>query len=120
MTTTNAFGTVPADLLRRIEELPAEQRARLREELWEQGLSTGLPGVDGQGEAPASFTQRRMAFLHELDPSGSVYNSSVGFRLVGGLSEVALAAALNDLLHRHAALRTVLPTVEGTTVQRVL
>src|SRR6188508_1863927 len=118
MTTTKAFGTVPDDLLRRIEDLPADQRARLREELWEQGLATGLPGVDDAGEAPASFTQRRMAFLHELDPSGSAYNSPVAFRLVGHLSEVALEAALNDLLRRHDALRTVLPTVEGTTVQR--
>lgn len=120
MSTTNTAGTISDEVLRRINSLPAEQRARLRERVWEQGLSTGLPSLDRAGEAPASFTQRRMAFLHELDPHGAAYNSPVAHRLSGMLDDGALEGVLNQLLQRHGALRTVLPTREGTTVQQVL
>ncbi|MFF3767585.1 amino acid adenylation domain-containing protein [Streptomyces sp. NPDC001922] len=106
--------------LRRIDALPADRRALVRQRLWERGRPTGLPALDDTGEAPASFTQRRMAFLHELDPDGPAYNSPAACRLTGDLDHRALEDALNDLLQRQAALRTVLPNREGRTVQRVL
>ncbi|MFE9426975.1 amino acid adenylation domain-containing protein [Kitasatospora sp. NPDC006697] len=108
------------ELFRRIDRLPAAQRASLRERFWARGAATGLPALDGQGRAPASFTQRRMAFLHQLDPDASAYNSPAAWRLTGELDRAALEGALNDLLLRHPALRSVLPTVAGATVQHVL
>ncbi|MGW0532461.1 amino acid adenylation domain-containing protein [Streptomyces sp. NPDC003032] len=118
--TTKTADAIDADLRARIERLPAGQRALLRQRLWEKGAPTGLPAWDDDGEAPASFTQRRMAFLSGLDPDSPAYHSPVVHRLTGPLDDTALEAALNDLLRHHAVLRTVLPVREGRTVQRVL
>ncbi|MBL1108828.1 amino acid adenylation domain-containing protein [Streptomyces sp. 5-8] len=118
--TTKRAGVVDDDLRERIARLPAEQRALLRQRMWEKGAATGLPGTDDAGEAPASFTQRRMALLAGLDPDSPAYNSPVVHRLTGPLDVRALEGALDDLLARHAVLRTVLPVREGRTVQRVL
>ncbi|MET8014779.1 amino acid adenylation domain-containing protein [Streptomyces sp. NPDC005271] len=118
--TTKTADAIDADLRGRIERLPAGQRALLRQRLWEKGAPTGLPALDDDGEAPASFTQRRMAFLSGLDPDSPAYHSPVVHRLTGPLDDTALEAALNDLLRRHAVLRTVLPVRDGRTVQRVL
>ena len=118
--TTKTSDAIDADLRGRIERLPAEQRALLRQRLWEKGAPTGLPALDDDGEAPASFTQRRMAFLSGLDPDSPAYHSPVVHRLTGPLDDTALEAALNDLLRHHAVLRTVLPVRDGRTVQRVL
>ncbi|WP_162889989.1 non-ribosomal peptide synthetase [Streptomyces olivoreticuli] len=118
--TTKTADGIDADLWGRIERLPAGRRALLRQRLWEKGVPTGLPALDDDGEAPASFTQRRMAFLSGLDPDSPAYHSPVVHRLTGPLDDTALEAALNDLLRHHAVLRTVLPAREGRTVQRVL
>ncbi|WP_055698438.1 non-ribosomal peptide synthetase [Streptomyces silaceus] len=118
--TTKTADAVDADLRDRIGRLPAEQRALLRQRMWEKGAATGLPPLDGDGEAPASFTQRRMAFLCGLDPDSPAYHSPVVHRLRGPLDDTALEAALNDLVRHHAVLRTVLPVREDRTVQRVL
>ncbi|QEV21850.1 non-ribosomal peptide synthetase [Streptomyces alboniger] len=118
--TTETADAIDADLRGRIERLPAGQRALLRQRLWERGAPTGLPALDDDGEAPASFTQRRMAFLSGLDPDSPAYHSPVVHRLTGPLDDTALEAALNDLLRHHAVLRTVLPVRDGRTVQRVL
>ncbi|WP_309030194.1 non-ribosomal peptide synthetase [Streptomyces alfalfae] len=118
--TTRTADAIEADLRGRIERLPAGQRALLRQRLWQKGAPTGLPALDEDGQAPASFTQRRMAFLSGLDPDSPAYHSPVVHRLTGPLDDTALEAALNDLLCHHAALRTVLPVRDGRTVQRVL
>lgn len=118
--TTKTADATEAELRARIERLPAGQRALLRQRLWEKGVPTGLPALDDDGEAPASFTQRRMAFLSGLDPDSPAYHSPVVHRLTGPLDDTALEAALNDLLRHHAVLRTVLPVRDGRTVQRVL
>lgn len=118
--TTKRADAVDDDLRERIARLPAGQRALLRQRMWEKGAATGLPGTDDAGEAPASFTQRRMVLLAGLDPGSPAYNSPVVHRLTGPLDAAALEGALNDLLERHAVLRTVLPVREGRAVQRVL
>ncbi|WP_052808562.1 non-ribosomal peptide synthetase [Streptomyces cyaneogriseus] len=118
--TTKTAKAIDADLRDRIERLPAAERALLRQRMWEKGAATGLPALDANGEAPASFTQRRMAFLSGLDPDSPAYHSPVVHRLTGPLDDTALEDALNDLLRHHAVLRTVLPVREDRTVQRVL
>lgn len=120
MNATTQADAIDDDLLHRIGQLPADRRALLRQRMWERGVPTGLPALDDDGEAPASFTQRRMAFLAGLDPDNPAYNSPVVHRIAGRLDDKALEHALNDLLVRHAVLRTVLPVREGRTVQRVL
>ncbi|MFH8984013.1 non-ribosomal peptide synthetase [Streptomyces varsoviensis] len=56
---------------------------------------------------PASFAQRRLWFLDQLDSGNSAYNLVAALRLRGALDLAALRWALNRVVDRHEALRTV-------------
>ncbi|MFE9674083.1 amino acid adenylation domain-containing protein [Streptomyces sp. NPDC006259] len=68
----------------------------------------------------ASFAQRRMWFLQQMDGPGCAYNIPSVLRIDGPLDAAALSAALGDVVARHESLRTVLPYVDGRLLQRVL
>ncbi len=63
------------------------------------------------GERPArfplSFSQERLWFLDQLEPTSAAYNLPTVLRFRGALSAPALAAAAAGLLRRHEVLRTV-------------
>ncbi len=69
---------------------------------------------------PLSFAQQRLWFLHQWYQRSAVYNIPTAFRLVGPLDVAALTRALQHVVDRHEALRTVLPLVGGRPIQRVL
>jgi hypothetical protein len=58
---------------------------------------------------PMSFAQRRLCFLHGLDPTGFAHSSARCFRVTGPLDTTALRAAVDVLVARHEPLRTVFP-----------
>ncbi|WNG59923.1 hypothetical protein F0U59_38305 [Archangium gephyra] len=58
---------------------------------------------------PMSFAQQRLCFLHWLDPSGFAQSSARCFRVTGPLDTAAVRAAVDMLVARHEALRTVFP-----------
>ncbi|HEX7243673.1 MAG TPA: condensation domain-containing protein, partial [Longimicrobiaceae bacterium] len=68
---------------------------------------------------PASFAQRRLWFIQQLEPEGFAYNMPHVLRLHGRLDPRAMAGALDDLAARHETLRTVFATVDGEPVQVV-
>src|SRR4051794_34168050 len=72
-----------------------------------------------EGDAPLSEGQRGLWFVHRLAPEGGAYNIAVAAR-VRGLDPAALRRALDALVQRHEALRTVSPLVGDEPVQRVL
>jgi len=89
----------------------------------EEGVSveapTRIPAL-GLDEAPASFQQRRLWFVHELDPeSAGAYNINNASRLIGRLDRAALEAAVNAVVIRHATLRTGFENRDGEPRQVV-
>ncbi|GLH76255.1 hypothetical protein SSBR45G_11630 [Bradyrhizobium sp. SSBR45G] len=89
----------------------AEQRALLAELLSRR--------TDQPHSYPLSFAQQRLWFLDRLNPGSPAYNIPGAFDLAGPLDVVALTDALNDLLARHAPLRTVFAEIDGRPVQTV-
>ncbi|HEU0015952.1 MAG TPA: amino acid adenylation domain-containing protein, partial [Longimicrobium sp.] len=91
-----------------------------------RGLETAaraeLPAIqpaDRRGRVPLSFAQQRLWFLEQLGDLGSAYHLSTGVRLRGGLDRAALARALDTIVARHEALRTVFAQVDGVPEQRI-
>ena len=69
---------------------------------------------------PLSFAQQRMWFLAQMDDVRHAYQSSLGWRLVGELDAATLRRALDRIVVRHEALRSVFGVRDGEPVQRVL
>lgn len=91
--------------------------------LEEEGIKseTDLSLIKKQGltEAPASFQQQRLWFLHELEPTSSAYNICTLLRLDGLLQVQALQEAFKQLQQRHETLRTTFADVDGAPWQRI-
>ncbi|MFF7651508.1 non-ribosomal peptide synthase/polyketide synthase [Streptomyces sp. NPDC007983] len=105
----------------RASALPEEMREALRRRLaGKAGRSgTGIPRADRTRPLPLSFAQARLWFLHTLQPDEAGYNSAVALRLTGALDTAALSRALDALVERHEALRTVFEDGDGQPSQVV-
>jgi amino acid adenylation domain-containing protein len=70
-------------------------------------------------KAPASFQQRRLWFLYELEPTSSAYNICSVFSLQGLLNVPALQQAFQQLQQRHESLRTTFIDIDGEPWQKI-
>ncbi|MDH3601818.1 MAG: amino acid adenylation domain-containing protein, partial [Candidatus Tectomicrobia bacterium] len=70
-------------------------------------------------ESPASFQQRRLWFLHQLDQSSAAYNIATALRLEGALNLQAFRAAFQTIVSRHDVLRTRFRDVQGEPWQQI-
>src|SRR5262249_43317133 len=68
---------------------------------------------------PASFAQRRLWFLHQIDPSSSAYNIIAPLSIAAPLNAEALQLSLKEIVRRHETLRTTFRSVDGEPVQVV-
>ncbi|ASA55472.1 non-ribosomal peptide synthetase [Vibrio gazogenes] len=91
--------------------------------LLEDAQGSTLPAITPlpEGQAiPLSLAQKRLWFLSQMDPdSVSAYVISGGLRLEGQLNIDALQRALNQIVSRHAPLRTHFVDLDGVPVQVV-
>jgi amino acid adenylation domain-containing protein len=94
----------------------------LAERLRRAGRTDAAPPIEpaGDGPLPLSFAQQRLWFLEQFTPGGAAYNVPLAIRLRGPLDGRALAAALNEIVRRHAALRTRFRTEGGAPVQEIV
>ncbi|NES96346.1 MAG: amino acid adenylation domain-containing protein [Desertifilum sp. SIO1I2] len=69
--------------------------------------------------SPLSFAQQRLWFLDQLSPGNPFYNISAAIRLRGNLNIGALERSFQEIIRRHAALRTRFTLLEGQPVQVV-
>ncbi|OFA07178.1 non-ribosomal peptide synthetase [Duganella sp. HH101] len=130
MTQDQASGGAAAPLDARLARLTPQQRELLRQRLSGaspaaataagivEAVSQQAPVADGVpfAQAPA---QQRIWFFERLQPGSGAYNLYQHYRLRGALNEPALAAALEAIVARHAALRTSLGEENGKPVQTV-
>ena len=76
--------------------------------------------VDRSGPLPLSFAQQRLWFVEQMGNVGTAYHVSTRMRLKGSLHREALVRALDHIVARHEALRTVFHAVDGKPVQRIV
>ncbi len=106
----------------RLAQLSPERRAALQELLRKRPAAAAAPQEirplprDG-GSLPASFAQRRLWFVQQMEPRSWAYNMAYPLRLAGGLDARALRRALTAVVARHEALRTTLEERGGEPVQ---
>ena len=80
----------------------------------------GAPMSLGLTRAPSSFAQRRLWLMDRLGTTGAAYLMPVNLRLRGPLDHRALQRALEAIIHRHAALRTLLVEEDGEPWQHIM
>ncbi len=80
------------------------------------------PEESGLGDVyvfPASFEQRRLWFLDQLEPGSAAYSLPMLIRCSGPLDPALLEQALNGVVARHESLRTTFSVVDGELSQTV-
>ncbi|HEX8363580.1 MAG TPA: amino acid adenylation domain-containing protein, partial [Longimicrobium sp.] len=89
-----------------------------------RGLETAaradLPAIvpaERGSQVALSFAQQRLWFLEQMGELGTTYHMPTRLRLKGRLERVALGRALDRIVARHEALRTVFAEVDGEPVQ---
>ncbi len=112
---------VPAQL-GRTHPTPRALAAWLDEQLADgaaQEVETGPVRTPGRTTYPATEGQRRLWFLHRLDPRDTAYTTRTRLVLPADTDLDALRAAFDHVVSGHEALRTTLRVDEGELVQVV-
>jgi amino acid adenylation domain-containing protein len=91
---------------------PEERRALLGRLLQARAAATRT--------LPASHNQRALWFLHQLAPDSPAYNESFAWRVRAGGDPALLRAAFQDLIDRHAMLRTTFARQPDGSVAQVV
>ncbi|MFN2168777.1 MAG: condensation domain-containing protein, partial [Anaerolineae bacterium] len=66
---------------------------------------------------PLSFAQERVWFMDQLVPGNPLFNIDAAIRLALPLNQALLERSINEVVRRHAVLRTTFDTVAGHPVQ---
>jgi amino acid adenylation domain-containing protein/FkbH-like protein len=74
-----------------------------------QTATSSIPAAPEAPDYPLSHSQYRIWLLSRLGSAPAAYNQCAAFRLVGPLDVAAMQRAVNLVVARHEALRTVFP-----------
>ena len=85
----------------------------------EKSVDHSITRRENRTEAPLSFAQQRLWFLHQLNPDSSAYHLPVYYRFNGQLDIAALEQSLNEIVRRHEILRTIFREKDDTAIQIV-
>ncbi|HDS1512136.1 amino acid adenylation domain-containing protein [Stenotrophomonas maltophilia] len=85
------------------------------------GAATAIRRIDAdaRSQVPASPAQCRMWLIDRFEQTSTPYNMVGAYRLAGDLDLDLLAAAVDDVVTRHEALRTHFTEVDGELMQVV-
>ncbi|MCX2492856.1 amino acid adenylation domain-containing protein [Pedobacter sp. PF22-3] len=78
-----------------------------------------IPVAPVQLSYPLSSQQKRVYFLHQLDPLSLAYNETGIYQLQGEVDQDRLTTAFRQLLQRHDILRTCFGVENGEPYQRI-
>ncbi|MFE6702459.1 amino acid adenylation domain-containing protein, partial [Streptomyces sp. NPDC057718] len=106
--------------LRTVFDAPTPEQLARRLADHDGELRTALEPVARPQVLPLSYAQERLWFLHQLEGPSATYNIALALHLAGDLDRQALQEALNDVVARHEALRTVFKDADGRPVQHIL
>ena len=103
-------------------ELSSRRRALVEKLLKQRAVQSATSPIvrrADNGDAPVSFSQERLWFLHRLEPSSSAYNVIFSFRFRQAAVVAAVQRSLDELVRRHGILRSTFPAVDSRPVQRM-
>lgn len=66
---------------------------------------------------PLSYSQERMWFLHQLNPTSLAYNVGMSLKLKGAIKVSIFEKALYEIIQRHEGLRSTFEIVDGEVSQ---
>ncbi|PLZ48403.1 non-ribosomal peptide synthetase [Fischerella thermalis] len=66
---------------------------------------------------PLSFSQQGLWFIHQFVPDSPAYNIPILINCKGKINEAVVAQSLNEIIRRHAVLRTNFVVVDGQPLQ---
>ncbi len=114
----SALGIKPQNQTKSSQEAQKELWEAIKTVISLQNQAPPLVPISRNGNLSLSFSQERLWFLEQLEPSrSSAYNMPSAFRITGALNVSALEQSLNEILRRHEALRTTFSSIEGKPVQ---
>jgi len=94
---------------------------RLREHISprEEHRDESIPLTEEKEYYPLSSAQKRLFFLHQLDPKSVVYHIHGFLEMEGNLDQEKFHGVLQELVKRHESLRTFFQIIMNEPVQRV-
>ncbi len=85
----------------------------------EDEARAGIEPCANREDLPLSFAQKRLWFIHELNPASTAYNLPIFFRLSGPLNVLVLQRCLDAMVRRHETLRTTFMQKDGNPIQQI-